>query len=291
MKLLVQPDHGTTPLVSAIQKARTNVDLTIFRFDRKDLEQAIEGAVKRGVVVRALIAHTNADGERNLRELEHRLLAAGVSVARSGDDLTRYHHKLMVVDRRTLYVLGFNYTRLDTQKTRSFGIVTKKRSLVQESLKLFDADSTRQSYAPVVDDLIVSPINARGRLAAFIRKARRQLLIYDPKITDRVMIGLLEERARAGVEIRILGKVGKQGASLDAAKLSGLRLHVRAIVRDGYRAFVGSQSLRKVELDKRREVGIIVRDRKIVSQIASTFDADWARTRPGEGEDGERQAG
>ena len=291
MKLLVQPEDGTTPLVSAIQKARTNVDLTIFRFDRKDLEQAIEAAVKRGVVVRALIAHTNADGERNLRELEHRMLGAGVSVARSGDDLIRYHHKLMVVDRRTLYVLGFNYTRLDTEKTRSLGIITKKRSLVQEALKLFEADATRQVYAPVVDDLIVSPINARGRLAAFIRKARRQLLIYDPKITDRVMIGLLLERAKAGVEIRILGKVSKRAASLDVAKLAGLRLHVRAIVRDGYRAFVGSQSLRKVELDKRRELGVIIRDRKIVSQIASTFDADWARARPGEGEVGKREAG
>ena len=37
--------------------------------------------------------------------------------------------------------------------------------------------------------------------------------------------------------------------------LRGLRLHVRAIVRDRKAAFVGSQSLRKLELDKRREVG------------------------------------
>ena len=34
-----------------------------------------------------------------------------------------------------------------------------------------------------------------------------------------------------------------------------VRLHVRAIIRDGTRAFVGSQSLRKEELDSRREVG------------------------------------
>jgi len=31
------------------------------------------------------------------------------------------------------------------------------------------------------------------------------------------------------------------------------RLHTRAIIRDGVRAFVGSQSLRRLELEKRRE--------------------------------------
>jgi hypothetical protein len=33
------------------------------------------------------------------------------------------------------------------------------------------------------------------------------------------------------------------------------RLHVRAIIVDGRRAFLGSQSLRRIELDERRETG------------------------------------
>ena len=44
-------------------------------------------------------------------------------VARTADDLTRYHSKMMVIDD-TLYVLGFNYTRLDIEKSRSFGVIT-----------------------------------------------------------------------------------------------------------------------------------------------------------------------
>ena len=54
-------------------------------------------------------------------------------------------------------------------------------------------------------------------------------------------------------------------------------LHVRAIVRDGRRAFIGSQSLRKLELDERREVGIIVRDRKVVRKVEKVFNDDWKR--------------
>jgi cardiolipin synthase len=61
-------------------------------------------------------------------------------------------------------------------------------------------------------------------------------------------------------------------------KLSGRRLHVRAIVRDGRRAFVGSQGLRKVELDGRREVGVIVKDPKVVARIVAVFEEDWSDT-------------
>ena len=47
------------------------------------------------------------------------------------------------------------------------------------------------------------------------------------------------------------------------------------IIRDGRRGFVGSQSLRKLELDERREVGIIVRERAVVRQLEKTFKRDW----------------
>jgi phosphatidylserine/phosphatidylglycerophosphate/cardiolipin synthase-like enzyme len=47
------------------------------------------------------------------------------------------------------------------------------------------------------------------------------------------------------------------------------------MVRDGRTAFVGSQSLRSIELDARREVGLIFRDRKAVARIRETFLSDW----------------
>jgi phosphatidylserine/phosphatidylglycerophosphate/cardiolipin synthase-like enzyme len=80
------------------------------------------------------------------------------------------------------------------------------------------------------------------------------------------------------VDIRVLGRIGKKGTDLKVQKLPKRRLHVRAIVRDGRRAFVGSQSLRKLELDARREVGIIIREPKIVKRLQEVFEADWAQT-------------
>jgi len=57
-----------------------------------------------------------------------------------------------------------------------------------------------------------------------------------------------------------------------------MRLHTRTIIRDGRQAFVGSQSLRQPELDLRREIGIVVRDSKVVNLLLATFEKDWVST-------------
>jgi cardiolipin synthase len=278
VSLIVEPDDGIGPVVSAIHKAKTSIDIGIFRLDRGDVAKALRTAIARGVRVRTLIAYTNRGGNKRLRKLEQNLLKTGASVRRTDDDLRRYHNKIMIVDRATLYVLGFNYTALDVDKSRSFGVVTRKRRLVQEAIKLFEADSLRQPYTPGPKAFVVSPENARARLAAFLRGARKRLLVYDPKLTDPRMIRILQGRVSAGVSVRILGKLGKRGDGLAAERFPGRRLHVRAIIRDGQQAFVGSQGLRKLELDGRREVGVIVKDPKLVARMAAIFEEDWAQT-------------
>ena len=277
MDLIIQPEDGLAPLLQAVRHAKNKIDILIFRFDRSELEKALEAAVARGVVVRALIAHTNRGGEKSLRKLELKMLAAGVIVARTADDLLRYHGKMMIVDDE-LYVLGFNYTKLDIEKSRSFGIVTKDPKLIKEACNLFEADSTRQAYTPAYDRLVVSPESSRRILAEFIEGAKKQLLIYDAKVSDRAMLKLLQARLKEGVEVRVLGKTGKNASGIEARKLPALRLHVRAIIRDGSAAFVGSQSLRKLELDTRREVGIIVSDTSLARRMQEIFEADWQKT-------------
>lgn len=276
MKLLVQPSDGVTPLVKGIDSARESVEIAIFRFDRSEIERSLKNAVNRGVSVRALIAYTNRGGEVNLRRLEMRMLEDGITVARTANDLARYHAKLIIIDRRELYMMAFNLTYLDIERTRSFGIVTRNRKLVEEATKLFEADTCRRPYTAGLNTFLVSPVNARKQLSAFIRGTRKQLLIYDPKISDPAMIQLLQDRARAGVEIKLIGRLTRKSVKLEVRKLPRLRLHTRTMIRDQRQAFVGSQSLREIELDARREVGIIFRDSKVVNRLAKTFEEDWA---------------
>jgi phosphatidylserine/phosphatidylglycerophosphate/cardiolipin synthase-like enzyme len=240
------------------------------------VELALANAVSRGVSVYALIASTNRTGEENLRKLELRLLGAGVTVARTADDLARYHGKLMIIDRRELYLLAFNLTHADIERSRSFGVITTNRAVVSEAVRLFEADTKRVPYEPGLDRVVVSPVNARKQLAAFIQEAKKDLIIYDPRVSDRAMMRLLEERARAGVSVRLIGRMLRTVPGVTARKLADFRLHTRTMVRDGEIAFIGSQSLREPELETRREVGLIFRHSKAVIRLIRTFEDDWA---------------
>src|SRR5436190_2433831 len=237
LKLLIQPADGVAPLVAAIKNAKKSVAIVIFRFDRAEIEAGLKAAVGRGVAVSALIAYANRVGEKSLRKLEMRLLGAGVTVSRTADDLVRYHDKMMIVDGRVLYALSFNFTHLDIDHSRGFGIVTRKRALVQEALKLFTADVDRKSYEAGSNDFVVSPVNARKQLASLIGNAKKELLIYDPKIADPAILRALSQRVQKGVEIKVIGGVGRKSHALTVRPLGGLRLHTRTIIRDRREAF------------------------------------------------------
>ena len=288
MNLLVLPVDGLAPVVRALRRAKESVRLTIFRCDLPEIEKALAAAAARGVAVHALIAQTNRAGEKQLRKLEQRLLGYGITVSRTADDLVRYHNKFLVIDERILYVCGFNFTKLDLSKRRSFAVVTRKRRFVAEALELFEADATRQDYAAKVPDFVVSPLNARARFEKLISKARESLRIYDPQAIDPALLRLLKKRAEDGVDVRVLGIVGRAGGGLHVEKIPELRVHVRAILRDDRELFIGSQGLRTIELDRRRELGLVLRDRTTIKRFRDVFEADW--TASGGAKDDEREA-
>ena len=275
VKLFVQPDAGLEPILAAIRRAKKSIQILIFRMDRPEIEKALVDAVERGVAVQALVANTNRGGDKVLRRFEMRSLERGVTVTRTADDLVRYHGKMLTIDGKELLLLAFNFTHLDISMSRSFAITTTNKTLVAEAVRLFDCDSKRVPYRAGHKDFVVSPVNAREQLTAFIKGAKKQLLMYEMKISDNDFVKLLNEKVSQGVDVRVIGSTSHKESTLPVRKLP-MRLHARAIVRDGKSVFLGSQSLRKLELEARREIGMIVHDAKIAKQIIAIFDKDWS---------------
>jgi cardiolipin synthase A/B len=279
MKLLIQPDDGVEPIVRALNRAKKSIQILVFRIDRNEIEKALLEAVQRGVAVQALIASTNRGGDKNLRRFEMRLLEKGITVTRTADDLLRYHGKMMIIDGKELHVFAFNFTHLDIDLSRSFGITTKSQKIVKEAVKLFDCDAKRAPYKAGCAEFVVSPANARKELMKFIDGAKKQLLMYEMKISDPDFVKLLIEKISQGLDVRVIGQGSVRGRALPIRAMT-TRLHARAILRDGTSAFLGSQSLRKLELEVRREIGVIFHDKSVVKKLVSIFDADWRNSAP-----------
>jgi len=279
VKLLIQPEGGIEPVLEGLRKAKKSIQVLIFRIDRSEVEKALVEAAQRGVAVQALIAYTNRGGDKNLRRFEMRLLERGITVTRTSDDLVRYHGKMYIIDGKELHLLAFNFTHLDISMSRSFGVVITKESIVKEAIKLFECDVKRVPYTAGEKDFVVSPANARQELTKFIEGAKKQLLMYEMKISDREFVKMLNDKVSAGLDVRIIGTTQSKGGALPIRKLP-MRLHARAIFRDGESAFLGSQSLRKLELEARREIGVLIHDKKTVKQMIEVFDKDWKKAEP-----------
>ena len=82
----------------------------------------------------------------------------------------------------------------------------------------------------------------------------------------------------------MIGKVAKRGADLRVQKIAASACTCAPPFATASEAFVGSQSLRALELDGRREVGLLSKDAKVVKAIADLFEADWAKTELGQKE-------
>ena len=145
MKLLVQPDAGIEPWLRAIKSARKAIDILIFRLDRADLVDALRARPGHaGSTCARDRPHESRRGEEP-QEAGDAMLDAGLTVTRTAGELLRYHGKMMVIDQRVLHLYGFNFTSLDFNRSRSFGVTTRNHGLVREALKLFEADSARQA--------------------------------------------------------------------------------------------------------------------------------------------------
>lgn len=276
MRVIIQPRDGIEPLLEGINQAQESIEIVIYRLDRLEIEQALVVAAARGVRVHALITYTNKEDLKEIKRLEKRLSERKVKVTRTAEDLVRYHSKVMIIDRRQLFLLTFNFSFLDIHHSRSFGIITEDKQLVTQAVRLFNADVARKKSPKVeAENFVISPINARKKLGAFILGAKKQLLIYDGKLNDAQMLKHLESQAKAGVEIKVIGASSRPIKGIFVRPMPIIRLHTQAIVRDGKEVFFGSQSLRKVELDQRREIGLITDDKEAIKSFYLIFEMDW----------------
>ena len=279
--LIVQPGDSFFPLVRAIDKAETSVNITVFRLDDPIILRALVEARARGLAVRALIA-TSANGwEEQNRRLLKDAKKAGIAVREPAGDSrkTRFHYKILTIDGALSLLLTFNPTRENLHYTRDFGIELHDEKVAAELNRLFDADWHDVPFTPDADSrLLISPYNSRRKMLELLDSATTTIHIADAKVEDEAVLTLLHAKAAAGVDVCILGDEDRQSgarSTLQYRASTRFRLHAKCVIVDATRAAIGSMNLRTQCFDRRREVGILIDDERIVQKLEAVFQGDW----------------
>jgi len=219
------------------------------------------------------------------------------------------HRKVVIVDGRIGWIGGAGIED-HFQDGRFHDLFLRAAGPVVAQLQLVFLASFRWlgGTVPEVDTLFPSldagpnPVpavvlhNAPGRyrpitdaIARLLESARETLDVVNPYVTDRGMIGRIEQAARRGVKVRLFVPANANNWACAAAQKfhhaklldAGVRileyptmLHAKAFVRDGEELLAGTCNLEAWSLKRFFEIDLQVRSKAVAAQFDERFCAD-----------------
>jgi phosphatidylserine/phosphatidylglycerophosphate/cardiolipin synthase-like enzyme len=106
-------------LLAFVNEAHESIDVELFEFSHKGMQDALIAAAKRGVQVRVLL---EPRVQQNLKTAEY-LKANGVRVAWASLEFEKTHSKFAVADSKRLLVGSLNWSRSALLRNREAGVI------------------------------------------------------------------------------------------------------------------------------------------------------------------------
>lgn len=315
-------------LVAQVGGARSSINLLMYIWEKGAASERVISALaaRAKAGVRCRIVVDDVGSPDFAKDVQPALAAAGCETRifrplPAGSPLKRNHRKLLVVDGSSAITGGFgirdnwlgNGDRDDSWRDTSVLFrgpsVTEAQQAFAENwqeaggaLLPVDDFPAQQATGPASAAFIASTggelTHAERLLQLLIASAQRRIWIANAYfVPSRGIIQLLEQKARAGLDVRLLApaKNGDSKTAFGAQHLEygnltkqGLRvweydlamMHAKTMVIDEDLSLVGSINMDPLSLNTLEEVALLVRDPALNQQLAEDFAADCRRAKP-----------
>jgi cardiolipin synthase A/B len=292
------PD-GQQPVIDAIGSARSTIQMWMYSMSNPAVVSALEKAASNGVKIEIIFDRGMFKGAAKVaNELK---AVDGITVYEATSKFSLTHAKTFVVDGSTAYIMSLNLTQ-NYPVQRDSAIVTQDASVVSDLKRLFTADianskdETKTTPEFESNALVVSPSNSLSKIVALIQSAQTSIDMTVENLGQKEVISALEERAQAGVKIRVITPLcdmnPNPGYNLPAmkaidkagisAKMMGYPatatqpyMHQKLVIVDGTRFFIGSENFSENSLANSREIGIIANLDAQTQLVQDHFDQDF----------------
>lgn len=188
------------------------------------------------------------------------------------------HAKVFVRDNQAIFQT-FNLTKSSFQNNREFGVVTHNPAIVWWLHDLFQADWNGRPLkaSQITSWLVVCPQNCYKVIIWLLSWAQDSIEIYNQYISYQPILDLLED-TKVTKRI-ILPKTDQnitQWSWSDYVKLlEKPYVHAKIIVIDKKILLVSSINFSENSIRNNREIGVILTDSWVVTQMVKRFDQDW----------------
>ena len=315
-------------IVDDIGKAHVSVDIVIYIWHSgypSDRLLAALGKRATGVRCRVLVDPLGSpDFERNVAEP---LKQAGCETRifrplLSNPNFERNHRKIVVVDGRTGIVGGFG-VRQEWAKASGSGdpewrdinlrvegpaVADMQRAFAQNWQEAGGAllgpadfphlDADGDARVAFVSSSFGYVTQADRLTLLMIASAKKRLWMWNAYfVPDDRLSALLAERARQGVDVRVLmpgdkndvtaAKIGQRrsykplvAAGVQLFEFQPTMMHAKTMIVDERTAVIGSINLDSLSLTRLEEDAVVVADRALVEALERDWHADMGKSRP-----------
>lgn len=294
VELLVSPETGAAgggrTCVAAITEAQRRVWIEMYLLTDSAAVDALLAARARGIDVRVLLEPSPYGAEAANTGAFAALTEGGVDVRwfQVPDGLV--HAKVLLIDDQ-VWISTANLTAAGLDRNREYTVVDPDTGDVNRAVALWDGDAigAPPDHRAAETRLIISPIDARSRLAALMDDARTSIALEVEELSDSEVVAHLIAARGRGLSVSVVVPAAADRAgptSAAAARLAaggvdvrasgGPPLHAKAIAVDDAVAYVGSVNLTRASLDDNREVGVLVTDAMLTARIRRVIGQDGA---------------
>lgn len=287
-KLIVEPEMGRAPILSALKNAKSSVDMVMYGFTDEELMNAFVNTEKSGKSVHVLLEKKPYKNESENTNAERTLKSGNINLQWANPLFKLTHQKTIITDHKTAFVMTFNLTHSTFKNERNFALIIDDPSMVDEIENVFHADATHSTAVMKNPNLVWSPNSSRDKLLNFIHTAKSSIQIYAQDISDYKTIGALADAARHGITVDVLtsSKTSDRnrnkynyltGAGVRMHLSTKLYIHAKVIIIDHKHALLGSMNLTKASIDKNRELSVITHNGDIIQTLENTFSYDCGK--------------
>jgi cardiolipin synthase len=288
----VEPASGYGFIDTAIERAHSSIDLSMYELSDPTIEQDLVDRAKAGVDVRVIL-NSAYDGASENASAAATLRAGSVHVVWAPANQI-FHAKYLVIDNATAYIGTGNFVPADYASTRDFWVSDTRSTDVSAIVATFDSDFAGHSVTHQAGGLVWSP-GSTGALITLIDSARHSVLVENEEMDSSPIESALMSAAHRGVDVEVtMTEDSEWTSALDRLVVSGVHvrllsesqiyIHAKVIcadcVGDAGTVFLGSENFSTSSLTYNRELGVITTAGAAVGAVRRTFDADFSEGAP-----------
>jgi cardiolipin synthase len=309
-------------LIDVVDDAKTTLDISMYTFSDPVMVDHVIQAANNGVIVRVVkekqvYHHDNNENDLKSEAVQtQRMIDAGIQVQGQSQRFldinkdSQAHHKIIIVNGEYAIITTGNWDEATFKETRDFALAVTKESdpkALQEIINVFNADWENKPVETSCPSLIWSPDHGREQLKSFINSATKSIWIYQQSYNDPEICGLVDEKAKQGLDVRLVmmpypfthkkdfntpfqqsleNAGGKPRFNLD------YYIHAKTIIIDGVKSYVGTCNFYPSSIDFNREVGYINANPTFVNALKKIFSNDFDKAKKfNDGKDIKKQWG